>query len=630
MRPSHGIIACLWLAAGLAPGIARAAGNADSFPVNKLGLVPQPRHIRAYAAKWSLPPRLRIAAAGAADRRMARFLERFLNKRGIQAKIVATGRVQITLATHADNPQLGRQGYRLAVTSRGAAITANAGPGLFYGLQTFEELFNPALPADNAIHQVVITDWPRYRWRGIMLDSVRHFFPLPVVEKFIRVAAHYKLNRLHWHLSDNQGWRIQIPQYPLLTKIGAWRPNSSPFCGPPAPAHGPRYGGYYTQAQIREIVAYAQQRCVTIVPEIDIPGHCGAAIAAYPWLSGPRKGGSLLSPGPQTFRFLKTVFGDLVSLFPGKFIHIGGDEVNVQAWAHNPVVQKLMRQRHWTNLQQVHDYFARKMARFLAARGRRAVVWNDVPVQGLPASAVVECWNSSRVVKHDARWGHDVIVAQTGKLYFDHYQGDPRYEPPAIGGLTTLRETYNCNPSSLLPPALKNRLFGAEGCLWTEYVFSAHHLFYMLLPHALALAEICWTPLQEQRYSSFVQRTARQYLWLRANGYNFRTPPPAFRFSGAGGRTTVTRHPSHNSIHIHTTSLTGWVRLTQPVPGAMIFYTLNGGYIYSDFYSSPIRVTLAPGKPLLIRAVTIDPPDRTSVPSNLVLQLAAAPARAAK
>ncbi|MDA8377154.1 MAG: family 20 glycosylhydrolase [Planctomycetia bacterium] len=615
-----GVLSALILSAGMTC----AAQHGGAFPVNQLGLVPLPRHVIAYKAQWHLAAKVRLAADNPAERNTAQFLQRFLRQRGITAQIVSTGPAQIRLSTSANDKQLGREGYRLQVADHGAELSANTGHGLFYALQTFEQLFNPARPTDNSIHEVSITDWPRYRWRGIMLDSVRHFFPVSVVEKFIRVAAHYKLNVFHWHLTDDQGWRIQIPQYPNLTKIGAWRPNSTPFCSPPAKPDGPRYGGYYTDAQIREIVAYARQRYVTVVPEIDIPGHSRAAIASYLWLADAKTMPPIntpLAPDARTFKFLTTVFGDLTSLFSGRFIHLGGDEVNLQAWLHDPAAESLMQQRHWS-LQQVHDYFARRMARFLVSKGRRAVVWNDVPAAGLPESTVIECWNSSSIVRKDAQLGYDIIAAESAKTYFDHYQGDPKYEPPAIGGLTTLRDTYEFNPSSLLPLTLHKRLLGVEASLWTEYVPTSHHLFYMLLPHVLALAEISWTPLKDQNYAHFIQRTSRQYLWLQAHHYNFRIPPPSFHFKGSGGASTANRDPLHNELDVKTASSSGLVRLTDPVPGTKIYYTLHGAMpdAQSKRYRRPISVQISSGRPVIIRGIAVDSSGRSSAPSRLVLQ----------
>lgn len=634
MRTSLFRSAVILLAAGLSTTAVRAVQNKPTIPGSALDLIPLPRHVTAYAAKWHLPATIRVFTENSAQRNVGLFLQRFLKARGIIVKFAKGGPAQITLSTTAHDMRLGREGYRLRISSHGAALSANTSQGLFYALQTFEQLFNPAKLTDNAIHEVSISDSPRYRWRGILLDCSRHFFPVPVVKKFIRVAAHYKLNVFHWHLTDDQGWRIEIPQYPRLTKIGAWRAGTEMHINPADIDHK-RYGGFYTDAQIRQIVAYAQRRYVTVVPEIDIPGHCTAALAAYPWLAaakGPfqvRQTWGIsnvpLNPSARTFHFLKTVFGDLVTLFPGKYIHLGGDEVSLKAmdvWAHDPAAEKLMQQYHWS-AEKLHDYFPATMARFLASKGRRAVVWNDVPAIGLPKGTAVECWNSSRVVNQDARLGHDVIVADESRLYFNFCAGDPKYEPHPVGGIDTLRETYDFNPSSLLPASLRPRLLGAEGCLWSEAIPTAHHLFYQLLPREMALAEISWTPLKEQHYSDFVKRTARQYLWLRANHYNFRIPPPSFHFTDNGGRFTTTRDPSHNALDIQCALPAALVHITDPVPGAVIYYTLNGliPNRKSMRYASPIQVQGVPGKPVVVRSVAIDTFGQSSAPSKLLVQL---------
>ena len=345
MRTSLFRSAVILLATGLSTTAVRAVQNKPTIPGSALDLIPLPRHVTAYAAKWHLPATIRVFTENSAQRNVGLFLQRFLKARGIIVKFAKGGPAQITLSTTAHDMRLGREGYRLRISSHGAALSANTSQGLFYALQTFEQLFNPAKLTDNAIHEVSISDSPRYRWRGILLDCSRHFFPVPVVKKFIRVAAHYKLNVFHWHLTDDQGWRIEIPQYPRLTKIGAWRAGTEMHINPADIDHK-RYGGFYTDAQIRQIVAYAQRRYVTVVPEIDIPGHCTAALAAYPWLAaakGPfqvRQTWGIsnvpLNPSARTFHFLKTVFGDLVTLFPGKYIHLGGDEVSLKAmdvWA---------------------------------------------------------------------------------------------------------------------------------------------------------------------------------------------------------------------------------------------------------------------------------------------------------
>ncbi len=623
----------LLLAIGMFTLGATATASASTvIPNRDLSIIPLPQNMVAYAARWTIPARVRIDARTPTQRHVAAFMIRFLKRRGIDAQVQQAGAASIEIKAASVAGDLGNEGYQLRVTHDSAQLMAQSGAGYFYALQTFEQLFNADNRAGRAIHEVVIEDRPRYRWRGMLLDCSRHFFPPSVVEKFIRLAAHYKLNIFHWHLTDDQGWRVQIPQYPQLTRIGAWRAGSE-INGNPHDIRRQRYGGYYTDAQIRQIVAYARRRYVTVVPEIDIPGHCTAALAAYPWLAaakGPihvriRWGISNvpLSPSPRTFHFLDTVFGDLTNLFPGHYIHLGGDEVSQRAmkvWKHNSTAAKMMRQRHWTAAR-LHDYFPTKMARFLASNGRRAVVWNDVPAKSLPRSTIIECWNSSSIVARDAKLGHDVIVANLGKLYFNFCQGDPRYEPHAIMPVITLRQVYHFNPSALLPRSLRPRLLGIEACLWSERIATARHLFYQALPRELAFAEIAWTPLKRQNYSGFIHRSDGQYPWLEAEHYNFRIPPPSIRFIGPGAKAGLTRVPNKNLVIFHTAASRGVVRMIEPVPATALYYTLDGSRptIQSHRYQRPVTVNLKSGKPLEIRSIAVTRSGRVSAPAKLMV-----------
>ena len=620
MRKSNGIIFILLPALFLTVSSVGATENNGLFPVYRLGIVPLPRYVTAYKAQWRVPDTVSIEASTSAAQHVGRFVQKFLKDRGIGSQIIASGSAQIILSSGIGESRLGKEGYRVVVNHDSAHISANTGRGLFYGLQTFEQLFNAAKPSDNAIHEVSITDWPRYRWRGIMLDCGRYCFSVRTIRKFIRLAAHYKLNMFHWHLSDFEGWRVEIPQYPKLTTIGAyWYKNG----------YG---GGYYTQKQIRAIVAYARARYVNIVPEIDTPGHCRAAIMAYPWLADGR-GHSPLTPSRRTFQFLKTVFGDLAKLFPGP-IHIGGDEVDVKAWAKDHAAQILMRRHHWKSPQQILAYFESILTRFLNARGHRAIIWDNpnVPVNALPRNTIVECWNSSTVVPKDAREGHDVLVAEAPQLYFDARQGDLKYEPWPVPWykVVNLRTTYQFNPSRLLPASLRSRLLGAEACMWADEwaiheipkTSASPHLFYQLLPRELALAEICWTPLKQQQYSSFVVRTSPQYLWLQAHHYNFRIPLPQFRFLCNDGHVSYTHDLNHNMLTVNTSNNSGAVVISDPIPNSTIYYTLNGSIpnAQSLRYKSPLQLHIIPGKPVIIRSVAVDPSSRASAPAKLVVQ----------
>ena len=619
------IMATASAAFGTTPSSSRPIISADS-----LSLIPLPRHITVYKATWSVPRQVKIKADRKSQRRSANFLVAFLGRRGIDARLVASGPAQIRFLQDTHDPKMGREGYRLDVRSDGAVLKASAGPGYFYAVQTLEELMNSAHRYDHAIHEVRIADRPRYRWRGIMLDCSRHFFSPAVVKRFIRLAAHYKLNIFHWHLTDDQGWRIEIPQYPKLTSVGAWRNGTEVGVNPRDISHQ-RYGGFYTDEQMRQIVAYAARRYITVVPEIDIPGHCTAALAAYPSLAagkGPFQvqitwgvSNVPLSPSQRTFHFLDTVFGDLTQIFPDRFIHLGGDEVSAAAmkvWAQDPVAERLMQKSDWTP-ERLHDYFPTKLARFLAARGRRAVVWNDVPAKNLPHHTVIECWNSSGIVAHDAALGHDVIVANERRLYFNYCQGDPKYEPHAIVPPTTLREVYEYNPSSLLPRSLRPRLLGAEACLWSERIATARHLFYQALPREMAMAEICWTPLKEQNYSGFLRRTRGQYAWLMRHHYNFCIPLPHGEFIPQTGRAVAKRVPARNLIIYQTSSARGMIRLQDTIPGVVIRYTLNGTVptTTSPRYHRPIAISIASQTPVVLRSIAVLKSGRCSAPARL-------------
>jgi hexosaminidase len=330
-----------------------------------------------------------------------------------------------------------------------------------------------------------------------------------------------------------------------------------------------------------------------------------------------------LSPGPRTFHFLDTVFGDLTSLFPGRYIHLGGDEVSqraMQVWDSDPTAASMMRQRHWTAAR-LHDYFPTKMAQFLASKDRRAVVWNDVPAENLPPSTIIECWNSSSIAAKDAKLGHDVIVANMGRLYFNFCQGDARYEPHAIKPVITLREVYHFNPSALLPPKLRPRLLGVEACLWSERIATARHLFYQALPRELALAEIAWTPLKRQNYRNFIRRTGGQYRWLEAEHYNFRIPPPSMRFTGPGAKAGLMRVPNKNLVTVRTAAHHGVVRIMEPVPATALYYTLDGSRptVESHRYRGPVAVNFIPGKPAEIRSIAVTRSGRISAPSQLMV-----------
>jgi hexosaminidase len=597
-----------------------------------LSIVPQPRSVTAYPTTYNVPASLTIRAASADERNVAQFAQTFLRDRGITAAVEANApSAQLQLNANAHDPSLGTEGYRLHVGSDGIAIYANAGAGLFYGLQTLEQLF-PATGGSNAIHEAEISDSPTYRWRGIHLDVSRHFFDVPTVEKYIDVAAHYKLNTFHWHLTDDQGWRIQIKRYPKLTEVGGCRAGTmidKDFTS----SDRKRYCGYYTQDQIRQVIAYAKKRYVTIVPEIEMPGHSTAAVAAYPQLTcNPHPGiktleiwgvsDDIFCPTPYTFKFLENVLSEVIDLFPATYIHIGGDEVPKASWRKSAYVHQLMKREHLANYDQVQGYFTRTIEKYIISKGRRMVGWDEILDGGVTQTATIMSWRGVDGGIAAAKHGNDVVMSPDPPLYLDHYQGDPDVEPLAIGGYTTLEHLYNYDPMPPdLTPAEQQHILGAQGNLWTEYIPTPDRLFYRLLPRELALAEFTWTPASEKSWPSFEARLAPQYAWLAAQHYNFHVPNPSVHLSGAEDLQFAALQPNLRATDVITSSASPAISLTDDAANAAIYYTTNGSApnAKSARYQGPIAIDLKPGQRLELQAIAVLPDGRSSFATEFVI-----------
>lgn len=459
-------------------------------------------------------------------------------------------------------PGLSAEGYQLDVSPDGVSISAPTEAGLFYGVQTLLQLLPPQIFADAAVTNVTwaipfsahIEDQPRFKWRGFMLDVSRHFFSKDDVKRVLDQMAMHKLNTFHWHLTDDQGWRIEIKKYPKLTEVGAWRTQSKltpPHEGhpednyqpkwstPPASAFGPdgRYGGYYTQDDIREIVAYAAERHITIVPEIEMPGHAIAALAAYPKLSCNNghystdanagvNNGVFCVCNDDVLTFLHNVLSEVFQLFPGKYVHVGGDEVSAaakqQTWGSSSECQALMKANGWTNLGQIQGWFTGQIGKFVEEHGKILVGWSEIAEAPLPSNAVVMDWIGGAV--QAATNGHDVVMTPTRYCYIDYYQSlDRGTEPRAIGGFLPLERIYSFEPIPAgLPPQFASHILGGQCNLWTEYVPSLAHAEYMMFPRLCALAEVDWSPKEARDWNNFKQRLQTHELRLTELGVNFR------------------------------------------------------------------------------------------------------------
>ena len=442
---------------------------------------------------------------------------------------------------------LGAEAYSIEVGSGRMVVRASGLSGILYALETLRQLLPAAIYGQQVAdreHWVlpacVIRDEPRFAWRGMHLDSSRHFWDLDEVKRYLDVMAMFKLNRFHWHLTDDQGWRIEIKAYPLLSQISCWREGT--MVGRDFSSNdGIRYGGFYTQDEIREVVEYAAARGITVVPEIDLPGHMLAALAAYPELGctgGPyaawtRWGVSdqVLCVGKEsTFEFLETVLSEVAELFPGEYIHIGGDECPKDEWKKCPDCQARIRElglrddERFSAEQYLQNYVTKRIQDFLATKGKKVIGWDEILEGELAPGATVMSWRGTAGAIEASRKGFDAILTPTSHCYFDYCQAeDPSTEPLGIGGYLPLEKVYSMDPLEGIDPAKAHHILGVQANLWTEYIATPEHLEYMLLPRMLALAEVQWCPAGQRDWTRF-QRVLHEHEFpvLDRAGYHYR------------------------------------------------------------------------------------------------------------
>ncbi|HEV2693963.1 MAG TPA: beta-N-acetylhexosaminidase [Verrucomicrobiae bacterium] len=521
--------------AGVILGVLAATAPALAAGTKSLAIIPQPQSVELHEGGFTLTPATRIYL-DRASRDTGKFLTDGLRPatgypletatKFFDSPAVAGG---ILLTTKNANANLGPEGYDLTVTPAAIVIRAPSQAGLFYGVQTLLQLLPPAIFSTNAAPNVKwvvpcvhIQDWPRFPWRGFMLDVSRHFFSKAEVKTFLDAMALHKLNTFHWHLTDDHGWRIEIKKYPKLTEVAAWRTNAGfGFDPKTTTAYGPdgRYGGFYTQDDIREVVKYAAARHITIVPEIEMPGHSMAALTAYPQFSctgGPFQPSStagifdgIYDPAKEeTFQFLADVLTEVAQLFPGPYIHIGGDEVPKETWKKSADCQALMKREGLKNEEELQSWFVRRIEKIVDARGHRTIGWSEILQGGLPQHAAVMDWIGG--AKEAAAAGHDVVMTPTAYCYFDFYQStNHRIEPkaPMWGGPLTLEKIYAFEPMPTnAPPELQSHILGSQGNLWTEQIPNLKHAEYMAFPRACALAEVTWSAKDARDWDDFNRR----------------------------------------------------------------------------------------------------------------------------
>jgi hexosaminidase len=608
----------------------------DRYPI-----IPAPRHLEPRPGEFRLDRETRIMLSDPGSTELRTLSELLAGPlraaSGLPLPISpepATGQAAdaICIQLAPGSGSSGPESYRLDVTGRGAVLSGSTSGGLVYGLQSLRQLLPAQLergvrslsawgrggakttdsappgPVRWAIPAVAIEDAPRFRYRGLLLDVARWYYPPEFIEQVIDLLALYKLNTLHLHLTDDQGWRLEIRKYPRLTQVGAWRKETiagqhfDPYVGDGTP-----HGGFYTQNQMRDLVAYAAARHVTIMPEIEMPGHARAALAAYPELSctgGPFEVSTrwgvhedIFCPSEQTFAFLEDVLQEVMQLFPGQYIHIGGDEVPKQQWKESPVAQEVIRREGLANEEELQSYFIRRIEAFLRAHGRRLIGWDETLEGGLAPEATVMSWRGEEGGIEAARQGHDVIMTPANHTYFDYYQGDPAAEPLAIGGFLPLDSVYAFEPvPAELTPGQAAHVLGAQGNLWTEYIPTPARAEYMMLPRMLALAEVLWSAKEARNWPRFVARLPAQFARLDALGAEYRVPEPV----GLGGDRLVLEDRIR-------------VMMGSPFPGGMLRYTTDGSEPTpsSSRYTGPLDLRLGPS-PLTVSARVFLPNGRGS------------------
>lgn len=505
--------------------------NFDS--ATEYSLIPLPYRLHENDRSFELNQETRIIYSGEGLESSARSLQADISAHSnLKPEIFSQSEVNnlqnvILLSTLAKEERLGKEGYRMMVDKDKAIITSNDVDGVFYGVQTLNQLFELQKLSDPNSDLIVpairLWDEPRFPYRGMHLDVSRHFFDVDFIKHYLDMMAYYKFNTFHWHLTDDQGWRIEIKKYPKLTEVGAWRTEPD----------GSRYGGFYTQEEIKEVVAYARNLHITIIPEIEMPGHSRAALAAYPELSCT--GRSLEVPNTwgvfediycagneKTFAFIEGVLDEVIPLFPGEYIHIGGDEAPKVRWEECPKCQARIRAEGLKDEAELQSYFIKRIDQYLTSKGKKLIGWDEILEGGLSKNATVMSWRGTEGGIAAARLGHQAIMTPGEYCYFDHYQADKAFEPKAIGGYLPLKKVYEYEP---VPEDLfteqKALIIGAQGNVWTEYMSTPDYVEYMILPRMLALSEVVWGKKENRNWDAFQIRLQDHFKLFDQKGYRY-------------------------------------------------------------------------------------------------------------
>ena len=494
-----------------------------------IDVIPMPRSVEYHSGNFTISPETKFYTNLSAESRQA--LTDYLEGTSLGSVPFAesaTGNNGIELNLCDSSIVTGNEAYRIEIDKKGVRLSANTETGIFYGLQTLLQLLNNG---DNkTLPALTINDSPRFPYRGLHLDVSRHFFDKEFVKKQLNAMAYFKMNRLHWHLTDGAGWRIEIKKYPRLTSFAAWRPfdklndwwvGGRTFCEQDDPR---AVGGYYTQDDIREVVAYAAERHITIIPEIEMPGHSEEVLATYPELScsgKPYVNADFCIGTEKTFEFLENVLLEVIDLFPSEYIHIGGDEASKSSWKTCPRCQKRMADEHLNSVDELQSYMIHRIEKFLNDHGRKIIGWDEIIEGGLSPTATVMSWRGEEGGIKAVKAGNQAIMTPGKYCYLDAFQDAPNTQPMAIGGYLTLEKVYSFEP---VPDSLSTKeaelILGVQGNVWTEHIPTPEHYEYMIYPRILALAEIGWSPSEVKKWDNFHTRALQAVNILREQGYN--------------------------------------------------------------------------------------------------------------
>ncbi len=593
--------------------LALSTGAAFGQTTDDLTIVPKPASIEKGTGQFIITKQTNIVAKGAEAKQVADVFNKFFYKKyGFALKISSSSQSAGDPIVLSVEPAAGHQTevYKLKTTGHVVTI-AGQRKGVFYGAQSLLQIIHEE-GGRLTVPAVTIDDQPNFAYRGLMLDVGRHFFEVAEIKKILDVMAALKLNRFHWHLTDDQGWRLEIKKYPKLTSISAWRDSTiiggygdyKPFI-----YDGKRSGGFYTQEQAREVVKYAAERNIEVIPEIEMPGHCTAVLAAYPELGNdtgayhvPGYWGvhhTIYNPGEPTFKFLEDVLTEVMAIFPSKYIHVGGDEVPKDEWKTSALAQQIIKDNHLKDEQELQSWFIDRIEKFLNKNGRSLIGWDEILEGGLSQNATVMSWRGEQGGISAAQQGHNVIMSPGSHMYVDHAQAkDAQTEPLSIGGFLPLDVVYSYNPlPAVLTDEQKKFVLGVQANMWTEYVATDNKLEYMLFPRVAALSEVGWTKPENKDYQAF--STKRLPVFLRnieKADINYRIPEATVvieKNQQAGGAK---------------------ITITPFIADSKVYYTIDGHKAdnTANLYTGPIVTPDTHGRPLTLRYVIITPGNRMS------------------